>query len=168
MYHICPCTNIECDNIGMGESMDVKMLLVYVACIIGIFIVGKIFIIPIKIITKLIINSFLGAVLLYVINIVGTVCGLHIGINAVTALVVGILGIPGAVLLTVLAVFIWNRAIWERKKTHFLISANGMYGMQKKIRPQRGVSLGRMGEFFIQLLLILLSFLAYLRLTLCF
>ena len=65
-----------------------------------------IFIIPIKIITKLIINSFLGAVLLYVINIVGTVCGLHIGINVVTALVVGILGIPGAVLLTVLAIFI--------------------------------------------------------------
>lgn len=59
-----------------------------------------------KIITKLIINSFLGAVLLYVINIVGTVCGLHIGINVVTALVVGILGIPGAVLLTVLAIFI--------------------------------------------------------------
>ena len=94
--------------------MDVKMLLVYVACIIGILIVGKIFIIPIKIITKLIINSFLGAVLLYVINIVGTVCGLHvgtvcglhIGINVVTALVVGILGIPGAVLLTVLAIFI--------------------------------------------------------------
>ena len=79
--------------------MDVKMLLVYVACIIGILIVGKI-------ITKLIINSFLGAVLLYVINIVGTVCGLHIGINVVTALVVGILGIPGAVLLTVLAIFI--------------------------------------------------------------
>lgn len=105
-YHICPCTNIEYDNIGMGESMDVKMLLVYVACIIGILIVGKIFIIPIKIITKLIINSFLGAVLLYVINIVGTVCGLHIGINVVTALVVGILGIPGAVLLTVLAIFI--------------------------------------------------------------
>lgn len=105
-YHICPCTNIECDNIEMGESMDVKMLLVYVACIIGILIVGKIFIIPIKIITKLIINSFLGAVLLYVINIVGTVCGLHIGINVITALVVGILGIPGAVLLTVLAIFI--------------------------------------------------------------
>ena len=85
----------------MGESMDVKMLLVYVACIIGIFIVGKIFIIP-----KLIINSLLGAVLLYVINIVGTICGLHIGINVITSLVVGTLGIPGAVLLTVLAIFI--------------------------------------------------------------
>lgn len=86
--------------------MDVKMLLVYVVCIIGIFIVGKIFIIPIKIIIKLIINSLLGAVLLYVINIVGTICGLHIGINVITSLVVGTLGIPGAMLLTVLAIFI--------------------------------------------------------------
>ena len=145
-YHICPCTNIECDNIEMGESMDVKMLLVYVACIIGIFIVGKIFIIPIKIITKLIINSFLGAVLLYVINIVGTACGLHIGINVVTALVVGILGIPGAVLLTVLAIFIWNikEQFGNEEKTHFFISANGMYGMQKKF-AQKGASL--LGEW---------------------
>ena len=139
------------------------MLLVYVACIIGIFIVGKIFIIPIKIITKLIINSFLGAVLLYVINIVGTVCGLHIGINVVTALVVGILGIPGAVLLTVLAIFIWNKAIWKRKKCTF--SSPTTECMEwKRIRPKRGVPLGRMGKFFIQLLLTLLSFLAYLHL----
>ena len=86
--------------------MDVKMLLIYVTCIIGIFIIGKIFIIPIKVIIKLIINSLLGAVLLYVINIIGTMCGLHIGINVVTALVVGILGIPGAVLLAVLSIFI--------------------------------------------------------------
>ena len=39
--------------------MEVKMLLIYVACIIGIIIVGKVFIVPIKIIGKLIINSIL-------------------------------------------------------------------------------------------------------------
>ena len=146
--------------------MDVKMLLVYVACIIGILIVGKIFIIPIKIITKLIINSLLGAVLLYVINIVGTVCGLHIGINVVTALVVGILGIPGAVLLTVLAIFIWNikeQFVNEEKNAFFHLRQRNVWNA-KKIRPKRGVPLGRMGKFFIQLLLTLLSFLAYLRL----
>ncbi len=88
------------------KIMDGNMLLIYVACIIGIFIIGKIFIVPIKVIIKLIINSLLGVVLLYVINIIGTMCGLHIGINVVTALVVGILGIPGAVLLAVLSIFI--------------------------------------------------------------
>ena len=86
--------------------MVVKMLLIYVACIIGIIIVGKVFIVPIKIIGKLIINSILGVVLLYIINLVGALWQFHIGINVITALVVGILGIPGAVLLAILKIFI--------------------------------------------------------------
>ena len=86
--------------------MEVKMLLIYVACIIVIIIVGKVFIVPIKIIGKLIINSILGVVLLYIINLVGALWQFHIGINVITALVVGILGIPGAVLLAILKIFI--------------------------------------------------------------
>jgi inhibitor of the pro-sigma K processing machinery len=86
--------------------MDVKMLFIYVACIIGIIIIGKIFIVPIKIICKLIINSILGVILLYIINLVGSMWGLHIGINVITALIVGILGIPGAILLTILKILI--------------------------------------------------------------
>lgn len=86
--------------------MEVKMLLIYVACIIGIIIVGKVFIVPIKIIGKLIINSILGVVILYIINLVGALWQFHIGINVITALVVGILGIPGAILLAILKIFI--------------------------------------------------------------
>ena len=86
--------------------MEVKMLLIYVACIIGIIIVGKVFIAPIKTIGKLIINSILGVVLLYIINLVGALWQFHIGINVITALVVGILGIPGAILLAILKIFI--------------------------------------------------------------
>ncbi|MGN1327175.1 MAG: pro-sigmaK processing inhibitor BofA family protein [Clostridia bacterium] len=86
--------------------MDANMILIYIACIIGIFIIGKIFIVPIKIIGKLIINSILGVILLYLINLIGGIWGLHIGINIITTLVVGILGIPGAILLTILAIFI--------------------------------------------------------------
>ena len=86
--------------------MEVKMLLIYVACIIGLIIVGKVFIVPIKIIGKLIINSILGVVLLYIINLVGALWQFHIGINVITALVVGILGIPGAILLAILKIFI--------------------------------------------------------------
>ena len=86
--------------------MEVKMLLIYIACIIGIIIVGKIFIVPIKIILKLILNSVLGVILLYIINMVGAIWGLHIGINLINALIVGILGIPGAILLLILTIFI--------------------------------------------------------------
>ena len=86
--------------------MDVKMLIVYIACIIGIFIIGKIFIVPIKVIMKLILNTILGAILLYIINIIGASFNFHIGINLVTTLVTGILGIPGVILLILLQIFI--------------------------------------------------------------
>lgn len=85
--------------------MDVKMIIIYGMCLIGIMIIGKIFIVPIKIIVKVLINSILGIALLYVINMIGVNWGLHIGINIVTALTVGILGIPGAVLLAVIKMF---------------------------------------------------------------
>lgn len=90
----------------MWLNMEFRMLLIYIACIIGIIIIGKIFIVPIKVILKLILNSILGVILLYVINIIGAIWGLHIGINLITALIVGILGIPGAILLTILAILI--------------------------------------------------------------
>lgn len=81
------------------------MILIYIGCLIGIIIIGKIFIVPIKFVVKLLINSIIGVILLYVINLVGTMWGLHIGINFITAIFVGILGIPGAVLLMVLKIF---------------------------------------------------------------
>ena len=86
--------------------MDVKMLIVYIGCIIGIFIIGKIFIVPIKVIMKLILNTILGAILLYIINIIGASFNFHIGINLITTLVTGILGIPGVILLILLQIFI--------------------------------------------------------------
>ena len=86
--------------------MDVKMLIVYIACIIGIFIIGKIFIVPIKVIMKLILNTILGAILLYIINIIGASFNFHIGINLITTLVTGILGISGVILLILLQIFI--------------------------------------------------------------
>lgn len=78
------------------------MILVYAGCLIGIFIIGKIFIVPIKFICKLLINSIIGVILIYIINLIGTMWGFHIGINLITAVTVGILGIPGAILLIII------------------------------------------------------------------
>ena len=81
--------------------MDIKMLLTYIICLIGIFVIGKIFIIPIKWIVKLIINSIIGVILLYIINLIGGIWNFHIGINIITSVFVGILGVPGAILLMI-------------------------------------------------------------------
>lgn len=82
--------------------MDANSILAFLAGIIFLFIFGKIFIIPLKSILKLVLNSILGGLLLAGINSIGAIFGFHVGLNVITAIFVGVLGIPGAVLLVIL------------------------------------------------------------------
>lgn len=86
--------------------MDFSNALVILGCIIVLWIIGKIFSVPLKALFKLIINSVLGGLLIFIINLIGAVWNFHIGLNIVTAILVGLLGIPGAVLLVILKLFI--------------------------------------------------------------
>ena len=74
--------------------MDFSTITIIIGCIAGLWVIGKIFSVPIKAIFKLILNSILGGLLIFIINLVGTGFGFHIGLNILTALLVGILGIP--------------------------------------------------------------------------
>ncbi|GAA0127095.1 MULTISPECIES: pro-sigmaK processing inhibitor BofA family protein [Clostridium] len=75
--------------------------LIFIAAVIGLFIIGKLFAWPIKILMKLIINGIAGGILLLLINFVGGPFGIYIAINAVTALIAGLLGIPGVLFLII-------------------------------------------------------------------
>lgn len=80
----------------------------FISFLIGLlvlFLVVKIFAWPIKILLKLIVNGILGGILLWLVNLVGGAFGLSIGINVVTALIAGILGIPGVLFLIILTMF---------------------------------------------------------------
>lgn len=77
-------------------------IIIYLACICFIFLLGRIFIVPLKTILKLIVNSVLGGSFIFIINTAGSTFGFHIGLNFVTAVCAGLLGIPGAVLLIIL------------------------------------------------------------------
>ena len=85
--------------------MDINIIISVVICIIFLLIFGKIFLLPVKKIFKLVINTGLGALAIFVINTIGTSFGFHIGLNIINALFVGILGIPGAALLILLKIF---------------------------------------------------------------
>lgn len=74
--------------------LDVNIILVYLACVIFLFLMGKVFILPLKTITKIIGNSILGAILIFVINVIGKLFEFHIGLNIGTAILTGILGLP--------------------------------------------------------------------------
>ena len=86
-------------------TLTIPSVLIFLGCLFAIFIICKILTLPLKWIIRLIGNSILGAIILFIINLVGAAWGIHIGINFITALVVGILGIPGVLLLLVLQFF---------------------------------------------------------------
>ena len=85
--------------------MDTNII-TYLACICFLFIFGRIFIVPIKKILKLIINSVLGGISIFLINLVGANFGFHIGLNIFTSILVGVLGLPGAVCLVIVKLLI--------------------------------------------------------------
>ncbi len=86
--------------------MDGNTIIIYVACIIFLFIIGRIFILPLKSIAKLVGNSILGGVLIFIANAIGGLFNFHIGLNVGTAIITGILGVPGVILLVLLKIFL--------------------------------------------------------------
>ena len=70
--------------------MDMNMI-TYLACICFLLIFGRIFILPLKKILKLIFNSVLGGICIYGINLVGATFGFHIGLNFFTSILIRII-----------------------------------------------------------------------------
>ena len=75
--------------------MDTNIL-TFLACICFIFIFGRIFIVPLKKILKLVFNSILGGITIYLINLIGAIWGFHIGLNFFTSIAVRNTGITGS------------------------------------------------------------------------
>ena len=86
--------------------MEANTIITYLACIFFLLIIGRIFILPLKSILKLIGNSILGGILIFIVNIIGTMFNFHIGLNIGTAIVTGILGIPRSNSSNIFKVFI--------------------------------------------------------------
>lgn len=80
---------------------DVGIVLAYSAGVMLIFMISWIFVKPFKFLGRMILNSLLGALVLIVFNYFGQYTGLYIGVNVVTALFLGILGIPGFIAILV-------------------------------------------------------------------
>lgn len=66
--------------------------------LIVLLIVLKILSMPMKIIIKLLLNAVVGMIVIYVLNIFGV----GMVLNWITALIVGILGVPGVIIVAIL------------------------------------------------------------------
>ena len=63
-------------------------IITYLVAIAVVIIITKIFVVPIKKIIKIILNSILGGALIYIINLIGVGFGFHIGLNIFTSIFV--------------------------------------------------------------------------------
>ncbi len=88
-------------------SMEIGVLLAYGFALLALYVIGYLFLVPLKFLLKLILNSILGGVAILLINLIGGIWGFHLALNVFSSIIVGILGIPGVGLLAILQYFVF-------------------------------------------------------------
>lgn len=82
---------------GVGEKIALAL-----ACLFLLAVLFKVFSSPVKMVLRVLGNTLLGFVLLYVVNATAHLTGISLGVNLYSALTIGILGAPGLGLLLLL------------------------------------------------------------------
>jgi len=93
-------------------GIEPNVIIAYAFGLILVYFICRIFYIPLKIILKLVYNTIIGAVMLFALNFIGSYFDFTIAINLISAITVGLLGIPGLILLIILKVFFNIEAEW--------------------------------------------------------
>ena len=83
----------------------VSIILLAVAGVLLLALIIRIFTTPLKWALKLLLNAGIGFVALFALNFFGSYLNVSLGINWINALVVGILGVPGLILLLLIKYF---------------------------------------------------------------
>lgn len=85
--------------------MEISVILPFLGALLAIFIILKILSAPFKLIIKLVINGLIGGLIIYVINWIGAGFNFALPLEWWSAILVGILGIPGAIILVLIQLF---------------------------------------------------------------
>ena len=83
---------------------DNNLIGAYALGLILLLVFIKIFYTPLKVALKLCCNAIFGGLILVFINFLGEYIGLSIGVNLLTSLVAGVLGLPGISLMLMLQI----------------------------------------------------------------
>lgn len=86
------------------ETLSVLLVISAVAALCALIV--KILAAPMKLITKLLINTAVGYVLLFVFAFLAEFFDVSIELSLLNAVIVGVFGVPGIILLVLLAVFL--------------------------------------------------------------
>ncbi|MCL6450802.1 MAG: pro-sigmaK processing inhibitor BofA family protein [Acetobacteraceae bacterium] len=79
--------------------MDLTTVAAYIFGLLLLYLVVRLFIVPIRFLVMLLYNCAIGAVMLWLFNLVAGAFGLHVPLNPVTILAAGLMGAPGVAML---------------------------------------------------------------------
>ncbi len=82
---------------GLTEKLALGLLCAFVA--LGVV---QLFSAPLRLALKVLLNTLLGFAALFLLNLASGFTGFTLGLNLFNALVIGVLGVPGLVLLVLL------------------------------------------------------------------
>ena len=82
--------------------MSTQFIITFLVALVVVYIILKVLSLPFKLVIKLLVNGVLGGIIIWIVNLVGANFGFAITLNWITALVAGILGIPGVIILIIL------------------------------------------------------------------
>ena len=82
------------------------MIVAYLAGLLLLYLAGWLLLVPLKKVLKLVLHALLGAVSLLLVNWIGGWAGVEIALNPITALIAGLLGLPGVILLLLVRIIV--------------------------------------------------------------
>ncbi len=74
-------------------------ILLAIAAVLAVLLVLRLFAAPLRLALKVLVNTAIGFLALIVVNLTASITGVAVGVNLINAVVIGVLGLPGFVLL---------------------------------------------------------------------
>ncbi|NLZ38015.1 MAG: pro-sigmaK processing inhibitor BofA [Firmicutes bacterium] len=82
-------------------QLELNTIVAAIFAIFALYYLLKMLAAPARILLRVLLTGAVGAVILFVFNLVGGLLQINLGINVITALLVGYMGLPGLALLVV-------------------------------------------------------------------
>jgi len=90
---------------GLSVTEIVSAVLILAAVVVGVILLIKILMAPVKKIFKFLLNMLLGMGILFLINLIGKSFSYQLDINLAHCAIAAIFGVPGVVLMVLIKLF---------------------------------------------------------------
>ncbi|HPU01596.1 MAG: SigmaK-factor processing regulatory BofA [Firmicutes bacterium] len=79
----------------MPQELDWNLIAAAMFGLAMFYFLVRVFYRPLKFLLRLLLSTVLGGVIIYLYNFAGALWGLAVGLNVISAFIVGVMGLPG-------------------------------------------------------------------------